>query len=178
MTMLQPSQLEMFQDQSPSYQVASPASPSHQAGSAWAMKMTAHSGRKCFASLPRSGPLGYLARTLMVSYPWRSTACYLTWTVQATKQLRLLFRLVPSERRTLGTGFLWLLKTPNAADSKGYYKLSKATAFKRIVLENGLHQTHWMQEAILLTNLKRGAANPQFVEVMMGFPPGWTDLER
>jgi len=38
-------------------------------------------------------------------------------------------------------------------------------------------QMHWPMLAVLSSGLKRGWANPVFSEVVMGFPPRWTDLD-
>lgn len=115
-------------------QVAFPANPFPSQDSERERKMTATSGRKCLERSGKSGPLGSLARTLLESSRWYSPARRLRWVVQPlfseritrTRKCigsmsskpsvqtsnvrdipsgRLLFRLVPSERRTAGTGF-------------------------------------------------------------------------
>lgn len=97
-------------------------------------KTTAISGRKCYGQYRRSNPIGLLVRTLLESSRWYSPARRLNWVVQRlfseritrtrrfnsnmslrpcaktlntqdTLSSRYLFRLVPSERRTVGTGF-------------------------------------------------------------------------
>lgn len=69
-----------------------------------ASRMTAISGRKWLDLLHRSDPLLSLSRTLLTSSAWRSTECCLIWKPLATAHGRLLFRLVPSTRRTDATG--------------------------------------------------------------------------
>lgn len=116
--------------------------------------MTATSGRRLSESSRRSGPLGSWVRMCLESLRWFSPARRLTWVAQTifsrretyternkdmsstasvrTSRMRdipssrVLFRLVPSERRTGGTGYgLWrggkmtdLLKTPSAMDAE------------------------------------------------------------
>ena len=109
-------------------------------------KMTATSGRKLFGRYGKYSPLGSLAKTLLASSRWYSPAVRLRWDVKPlySKRLteseyycdkntpskqsvrvlnvkdipssRLLFRLVPSERPTAGTG-CGLLPTVTAIDS-------------------------------------------------------------
>ena len=106
-------------EQSQYYQEDFLASHSLQPGSAEARTMTATSGRKCSELYRKSGPLGSLVRTLLVSSAWRSTRCYLTWKASATPARRLLFRLVPATPRTEGTGLqLWVGTTTGAMSKR------------------------------------------------------------
>ena len=105
-------------EQSQYYQEDFLASHSVQPGSDEARTMTVTSGRKCCELYRKSGPLGSLVRTLLVSSAWRSTRCYLTWKASATPARRLLFRLVPSTPRTGGTGSPFWVGTPTGAMSK------------------------------------------------------------
>ena len=104
-------QLTLFPEDSHASRFPSP-------GSDEARRMTVISGLKCSALSKSSSPLGSLERMLLGSSIWNSTRCWLTWKPQATKQGRLLFRLVPSTPRTAATDArLWA--TPTARDSKG-----------------------------------------------------------
>ena len=104
-------QLTLFPEDSHASRFPSP-------GSDEARRMTVTSGRKCSALSKSSSPLGSLERMLLGSSIWNSTRCWLIWKPQATKQGRLLFRLVPSTPRTAATDArLWA--TPTARDSKG-----------------------------------------------------------
>lgn len=98
------------------------------------IKMTVTSGRKCFVSSTKSGPLGSLVKTLLESSRWYSPARRLRWEVTRTfagrvtrctrpdkstlssrssetsrqsdiPSSQLLYRLVPSERPTEETGY-------------------------------------------------------------------------
>ena len=119
-----------------------------------ARRMTATSGRSCCAALNRSDPVGLLARMLLESPRWHSPVRMLRWEskpifservtrsmrstsdTSSTKSARVLseqdipssrclFRLVPWELRTEGTGCSSLrtemqsLPTPSAMDWKG-----------------------------------------------------------
>jgi hypothetical protein len=83
---------------------AFPASPTLAPGSAEAIAMTARSGQKCAALSRKPGPVGSWLRTCLASSVWRSTVCYLTWKVKATKSKRLYFQLAPSTPRIEETG--------------------------------------------------------------------------
>lgn len=113
---------------------------------------TVTSGRKCYGLYARSNPVGLLVRMLVESYQWYSPARRLKWqmnclsseritekewcygrnmsskpsvrilNVKDTASSRFLFRLVPSERPTGGTGCGSsqkgiLLPTPMASDA-------------------------------------------------------------
>jgi len=85
-------------------QADSPASPGPSPGSAEARRMTVTSGRKWLGLLQTRDLSGSLARTCraLLTRPWASTECFLTWKAQATPQGRSVFRLVPSTPRTGG----------------------------------------------------------------------------
>ena len=170
------------------------ASHSVQPGSEEARTMTVTSGRKCSELYRKSGPLGSLVRTLLVSSAWRSTRCYLTWKASATPAKRLLFRLVPSTPRTEGAGLpLW--PTPTAMDARGLDRnLRKdATGERSILLSQKVamfptptardykspdlnQESERFSQKTELNSAVGGLLNPTWVEWLMGFPLGWTDL--
>lgn len=145
----------------------SPVSPFLQPGSGEARRMTAISGRRC-AGLSRScGPLGSLEKMLLGSSAWRSTRRFLTWKAADTPAGRLFFRLVPSVRRTDGTDAqFW--PTPTAMDAKGLDRnfRKNATPTRSILLS----------QKVAMLSENAGQLNPEWVEWLMGFPIGWTDL--
>ena len=217
------------------FPVDSPASPFLSPGSAEARRTTVTSGRKCLGLYKKSGPLGSLVRTLLVSSAWRSTRCFLTWKVSATPAKRLLFRLVPSMPRTGGTGArfwptvcateasqglqirrqgkkgsqislstavkMWPL--PSASDCGGtvinphmtrngtirhigkngaqsYARLDAvATLFPtpKANAGTGASKSQNHQGGPDLQTVCGGTLNPTWVEWLMGFPIGWTDLD-
>ena len=130
-------------------------------GSAKAKKMTATSGRKCCELLHKQDPLGSFVKTLVVTSPWASTKCSLTWKVKATPHGRLLFQLVPKTQTTDGTGFgLW--PTPQASDNRRVISTYKC-----------LRNTQYIQD---LDTKSNGWINPNLSELLMGYPINWTDL--
>ena len=162
-------QIEMFQTATSSQQ-DTPASPFHLPGSAEAQKMTDISGRTFFPLFKENDPLGAFSRMFMGMSLWASTKCYLTWKGKATPQGRLLFQLVPLTRLTDETEFgsspeTW--PTPTASDSRGAPK----NRYK------GSATSHGNLSEEVRTHQEDGQLNPQWVEWLMGYPEGWTDLE-
>lgn len=207
-------------DQLTLFAVDTHASRSQQPGSDGARKTTAISGRSLLALLPKSGHATSLAKTLLDTSAWASTACSLTWRHSATPQGRLLFQLVPRTSRTdeIGSG-LWptvttspsrpcegnvrilrakvlagelceaeatqmlngkspmeaqgkipaMWPTPTARDYKGGRKPETLAA-------SGRGATNSLNDALTVQG-QHGALNPQWVEWLMDFPPGWTSLE-
>ena len=165
----------------------SPASPFLSPGSAEARRMTVTSGRKCCALSRSSGPLGSLVRTLLVSSAWHSTRCFLIWKASATPAKRLLFRLVPSTPRTDVIGVQsW--PTPTAADAYiGAFasKQKKAGSRHSLNLASTVRMfptplaSDWKNRQGRKSNIQNvvgGKLNPMWIEWLMGFPAGWTDL--
>lgn len=182
-----------------------PASRSVLPGSDEARRMTVTSGLKCCELLQNCGPVGSLARMLLESSIWHSTQCFLTWKTKVMPSRRLLFRLVPSTPRTGGTDarlsgverwkenitgedgepILW--KTPIASDSanrkfyhnsRGEPNLSgmvKMWPTPKAQNSRGNGERH-RDGGPSLDVVAGGQLNPTFVEWLMGFPLGWTDL--
>lgn len=129
-------------------------------GSEEAQKMTVGSGRKLLELLPKSGQGGAFSRTLLeylvCKAGFRSSLCYLTWKPKVTKQQRLLFRLAPLTPPISDKGYsFW--PTPAARD---YRSPNKNGNFK-----------------YQLQNVVGGRLNPEWVRCLMGFPPGWLDID-
>ena len=157
-------------------------------------KMTAISGQKCLRLSKQSGQIGLLLKMLLESQVWVSQIVKLRWKAkrifsekvilytnkdnnsfltessQILKQVdilskHLLFQLVPSMPRTDETGFgLW--PTPVSSEGPGGKNVIKLTD----VIE-GKRYTHKGDQRKM-----DGSLNPQWVEWLMGFPIGWTDL--
>lgn len=72
-------------------------------------QITATSGRRCcerFAKLPLAGSWAKMFTDLLIGREdWFSKPCVLIWKMQGTRFSRILFRLVPSARRTDATEF-------------------------------------------------------------------------
>lgn len=172
-----------------------PVSPLVLPGSDAARQMTVISGRKCCGSLQSSGPAGLLARTLLGSCRWNSTRRFLIWKTRATPQKRLFFRLLPltphidetdvllfptptrSSSKAGGGGQkrkgdlrneFMLIPTPLKSDASGHlYQISHG---KAVPTTNGY--------VLMTEGSVSGQMNPVFVEWLMGFPTGWTELPR
>jgi len=189
-------------DESISSVEASRVSPSASPASRERRKTTATSGRRCAALLHSRDPLGSLVKTLLVSSRWHSTMCWLTWKPSTTPGGRLLFRLVPSMRDTDGTVSGSLLPTPVTVDSRSLFNRSPSSgAARRPTLGAMARYNLWptpvardfkgqgmsrerratrepdnLCSAVAETD-GSGPLNPQWVEWLMGFPTGWTELE-
>ena len=160
-------------------------------GSDEARQMTVTSGRNIAALLTLSGPLGLLVKTCLESEQLSSTACYLTWKTSATPGGRLVFRLAPSMPSTGANEFsFW--PTPTSRD----WKDGTAEAVKNVPINSLLGRAvHFWPTPTQRDgmggpgnsgrdggdNLRTaigGSLNPEWVEWLMGFPVGWTDLEH
>ena len=186
------------------FPAASPASRSPSPGSDEAREMTVTSGLKCCELLRSSGPAGCLVKMLLASSIWRSTRCFLTWKPSATPGGRSLFLLRPSTPRTGGTDApSW--PTPTAADTyTGRMKSTQQKAGSMHSLNLAAAINMWptpttgaglcggsgnyrqlkdLEARGQITEEERrsmaagngGQLNPDWVEWLMGFPPGWTE---
>lgn len=178
-----------------------------------AQKMTATSGRTSLELLHTKDRLGAFSKTFMVTSPWVSTRCLLTWKPKATPAGRLLFQLVVSMPTTKETDFgLWL--TPNTMDhlpirseealKKQYQKnrqgrTTHATLREQVAYPppekmwptpaacdyKGAPRNRYMGSPTYRGNLDEavrtskddGQLNPAWVEWLMGYPEGWTELK-
>lgn len=120
--------------------------------------MTATSGRKCSGLYSKPGPLGSLVRMLLESSAWNSTDVFLTWRVKATPARRLLFQLAPLTPNT-GEIECGLWPTPNGDDANNTNP-NRSGEYNSLVRSAG------------------GSLNPTWVEALMGFPLGWTDITK
>ena len=170
------------------FQEASHASHLVWPGSDGARTMTATSGLRCLELYRKSGPLGSLVRMLLGSSIYHSTRCYLTWKTSVTPAKRLLFRLAPSMPRTKGKDAR-LLPTPTAQDGKNStlppsqrnrgslpgYLIRMYPTPKANCSHGPSHAPHRQGSPDLQTACG-GTLNPDWVEWLMAFPPGWTDI--
>jgi hypothetical protein len=107
------------------------------------------------------------------SLDYCSTERYLTWKVRVTPAGRSFFQLVPSEPSIEGTDFS-LLPTPKARDwrSGSVDKDRIAARKKRRKLQGALDLPDYL--ALRTEGAETGLVNPDFYEVLMGFPIGWS----
>lgn len=138
-----------------------------QQDSAEGLTMTAISGRRCLELSNKSGQLGLLVKMLLESSTWHSSKCALTWKPKVMQSNRLLFRLAPETLRTDATES-GLLPTPTAQDQHNASLPPGLLTWKRKGPDS-LCQMLKKQGSV-------GKLNPKFVEHMMGFPPGWTEV--
>ena len=130
-------------------------------------KMSDTSGRKCleqFGKFNRATLWAKMFAALLIGMEgWYSTKCRLTWKLKATKCSRFYFQLVPLTHPIEGIGF-GLLPTPTKSD----YQVRRES-------EN------WDGSDLVSTINKMNGTyltlNPEFVEIMMGFPKGWTGID-
>ena len=182
------------------FRADSPASRSALPGSEEARRMTVTSGLKCLELYRNSGPLGSLVRMLLGSSIWRSTRCTLIWKTKVMPSRRLLFRLVPSTPRTGGTDAQLWVGTPTAiahCRSENWRKSRTPNPEEFVRMwptpttgaglcggTGNFQQLKKLEKAGQITEEERrnmsqgngGQLNPTWVEWLMGFPPGWTDL--
>jgi len=196
-------QMDLFQIQIQGEQSLQPdthVSHFHLPGSEVAAKMTATSGRTFFPLFKPDDRLGAFSKMFMGMSLWASTKCFLTWSVKPTPQGRSLFQLVPSTPNIEETES-GLLPTPTAQDS------NKATKKWRDNHQNNLTaavfnpQKMWPTPAAsdykgapknrfmgsetyrsnlceaVRENLHSAHLNPDWVEWLMGYPTGWTNLQ-
>tara|TARA_B100000575_G_scaffold282189_1_gene273582 strand:+ start:88 stop:591 length:504 start_codon:yes stop_codon:yes gene_type:complete len=166
--------------------------------------MTAISGRKYLQLCKQSGQLGAFSRMFMDTLAWASTKCYLTWKPKATPQGRLLFQLAVSMPRTEETGSgLWATPRttdgtggPRKLDEKGrrisqtnpdlVFGANLADQVKMwptpTANKDACGTPNGKMQKMLgnhpeVRNTGAGTLNPQWVEWLMGYPEGWTDLK-
>jgi hypothetical protein len=151
--------------------------------------MTDISGRRCLGLSKLCGPAGLLEKMLLATSLWASTRCYLTWKPQVTPVGATLYRLSPQTPRTdeIDAG---LLGTPTAAadavgSTGGGQGKSLRTDVKmwptptaRDYKDNGNSPAELARNSVTLATHAGGSLNPEFVEYLMGYPVGYTDLNN
>ena len=149
--------------------------------------MTVGSGKTLFELYERCIQHGASLRTcvgfLLLSTAWSSRVCFLKWRALGTKSRRFVCQLAPLTLPTAGTASgLW--PTPTVQDGKNCGGPSQH-----------LRNTPPLNAAVMMyptpdvgaakgrgaasaenRNRLGGSLNPAFVEYLMGFPRGWTDV--
>jgi hypothetical protein len=168
-------------------------------GSEQARRMTVGSGLRCTVSSLPSGPLGSLVRMLLATSLWASPVCRLTWRVRAMRAGRLIYQLVPLVLSIDETGSL-LWRTPHANNWKnpstmeeriGGFPLTmailwptlRASEWKGTGPKGSKSQQYRLKKRYLdgtvvesEPEMSGGKLNPTWIEWLMGFPPGWSDI--
>jgi hypothetical protein len=180
------------------------ASPGPLPGGSEAQKMTATSGRRWLPLLKSYGlnlSLAKMCADLLTSQ-WVSSAAFLTWKASDTKPSHLLFQLAPSMPRIEGTeSGLW--PTPRNCNAMAAENIQNRVNDKFLNLETVVARTMWQTPTAHLQKEggypgeytrntltliaevaeseglphSSGSLNPTWVEWLMGFPEGWTDLK-
>src|SRR3990167_21282 len=172
-----------------------------------AMKMKDISGRKCLELYKLSGRDGSLPKMLLDIFNSVSTPLSHKWKLRTTPAGRLLFQLVPLVHRTEGTeSGLWLTPRANepcenqqtfikrmgdrsmhcrgSLSAQVMWPTPDASSWKAPNLNPGKNGQKVMpaSEHSLQTKIARqnngGQLNPTWVELLMGYPVGWTEVSE
>lgn len=76
--------------------------------------------------------------------------------------------------RTNATASGSWVRSPMQKDGRGFYRASLTAAKNRTT---GGRTIHWIHQALLSSGWSVGTSNPRFSEILMAWPPSWTDLE-
>ena len=127
-------------------------------------------------SLHAKDPLLQFSKMFLGIFPLASMRYSMIWQVRATPQGRLFFQAVQSQGRDITETECSLLPrlwpTPTARDGKGGYLGGR--------VRNGKVSWDTLDVAVQHTDNQQktgGQLNPQWVEWLMGYPEGWTDLK-
>lgn len=167
-----------------SFPGAFPVSPFPPSARNGALRTPAISGRKCAELSGNCVPIGCLAKMLLTSSIWDSTKRSLTWERRDTLLGHSLFLLVPSARGMNGSELLlWglMFPTPLAADTGTRPQHPRIVVSPTGTYRKAKRSGHWtpcLSEVVY--HLEKDAdeslrINPEWVEWLMGFPPGWTE---
>lgn len=161
-------QLTLFQEDSPASHFPWPESKK-------ARGTTVISGLKCSELSENLRRVGSSVRMYLESCELPLPTLSRTWSVKAITSSCLILKLRLSALRTDGKG-LRLWPTPAARDYKGCNSLGHV----QTRLEKG-ERGHMGQlpNAVMMADPEHrpsGSLNPAWVEWLMGFPIGWTDL--
>lgn len=145
-------QKDLFPETSTSSQRATPASRSALRESKKRRKTLATSGRQSHSLLHKRDPLSAYLKTCMVTLPWDSTRCCLTWKPKATPQGRLYFQLAvsmpPTEETDSGSAqSLWA--TPLAQEAKHGAPTEWELTTDHVATKNSLRVQVAKQERVL-----------------------------
>ena len=155
-----------------------------------ARMMTVTSGLKCLESYDKQSPLGLFVKMLLISSTWNSNKRLLTWKAKDTKHKRLLFQLLASKPNIEEAEFgLWA--TPASADSRGSTGGGQSKSLRTDVRmwptptsrdwkdgkNIGKAKRNYLLGRSVEASQQSGSLNPNWVEWLMGYPIGWTDLK-
>lgn len=174
--------------------------PWQESDGAW--KMSDSSFRKCYELSENLTRLGLLVKTYLESYPLQEERFVKIWSVKDTMSPFLILKLRVSVQSTEGSEyFLW--RTPDAHCDRGM--CSKDRFLNRRKRDMPIHfwkfwltpigsdgfRSTFRRESLLKEKengslssqiahfeAEEGGLNPAWVEQMMGFPVGWTEVTK
>jgi hypothetical protein len=151
-----------------------------------AEQMIDGSGMKCLMLLSKSnrdGLLGKMCKALLtLKKAWYSDRCKMTWIVKVSKSNVSLFQLQVSVLGTTETEYGYLpvtYPTPTASDIEGGTAPDVQMKNGHFYRENKKGE-RWgvkLRDAVSIKRKPGGRLNPEFVEFLMGYPMGWTEIE-
>lgn len=133
-------------------------------------------GIQCCKQLIRLSRLGLWQKTfsdlLLLNGGWYSQKSKLTWKMKVTKSNRLLFHLAASTHHIKEIEY-GLLPTPKAWDAKMWMPRTSG--------RSPIKSTHLKTRVFFILQkngviLKPFLLPPSFLEMMMGYPIGWTEI--
>lgn len=151
---------------------ASHVSPCQLLESGGERKILAGYGLSLPVSSAPHGPLGCLRKMLKTQSEQYWTASYLIWKTSVTKSGRTVQRLTAPVRGSKERAYLsWPRPTTGAPLCGGTHNFRQMQRLAEAGEITG-------EERENLTSGGGGKSNPALMEWLMGFPIGWTDLER
>jgi hypothetical protein len=195
--------LEQAVNASPSFQAASHANPSALRENVRALVTSVSSGTRCCGLYARYSPFGFWERTSVGCFPLMevepSEPSCMNWPKWGTAWDGACTELATSVLRIEGNGSS-LLPTPQAFDAKDVPDGNQEERRKKGGCRNLAQEVKmWPAPAsrdhkgtgdcanvpvngllgrAVSPSVESGSLNPQWVEWLQGFPPGWTDLEH
>ena len=153
------------------------------------------SGQSILDLSKSSGPIGLLEKTLLGTLNSVSTPYSRTWRVKVTPQGRLVFQLRASVRTTKEKeSGLWLTPSTTVISNRSPEAMEKRKKFRESIgrkTVNPGNLAEQIQYGNKTTDMKMlgnhpevrkplggGTLNPMWVEWLMGYPPGFTDLNH
>lgn len=162
-------QATLFESDPTSLLEGFPASPLARMDGAAGSMMLDTSGRKCLEWLKQLNQ-PTLFRKMLVGHGLFSMKYVPRWSLLGTQRNRVLLRLLASER-TISVSDIGLYPTPRATEI-----INGASHIAQRDHPSGL--TSFVNVLEGLPAQTTNMLNPVFVESLMGYPEGWTDLDH
>lgn len=143
-------------------------------------RMAVGCGRNIYAHFLKSPLVGPLLKMSVTSSTWGSIKFSMIWTVSAISHNRLLFQLRPSARSTIEIEFgslvlkkTHMIPTPTASDyiERKCTNIGPTAGELNFETNKSVSLDRWFRKAYGM------ALTPEFSELLMGYPIGWTELD-